>query len=207
MRVNNSQRFTSLLFALVACSATTFIAGCGGDATATATKIDPAALSQYQSQLVASAEPDGAVGILDLRTAIAAEPVEHEHSPDVEHVEHTDHAGQGPQPVVVVGLTPAASASESSWHSTAASFKIIDPSYVEDAPEHEHADGECKFCAENKAAAEAIVQFVGKDGEPLPVSAKELFDLQGEEIVVIQGKAELTAIGMVITGEKLHVRK
>ena len=130
-----------------------------------------------------------------------------EHSEHAEQSEHAEHSGDANgHAIIVVGMTPAADAE--TWHKGHAEFTMLDPSFVEEATEHEHADGgECKFCASDKANAQAIVQFVGEDGKTLAIDARELFGLKGEEIVVVRGNAKVTPIGMVITADGLHVRQ
>jgi hypothetical protein len=96
-----------------------------------------------------------------------------------------------------------------------ASFLIFDPSFEsphdaghEHGDGHEHAEGqECHFCASKAQDAQALVQFLGSDGKPLPIDARELFGIEENDIVVIQGHAAVQAGLLTIQGEGLYVRQ
>ena len=64
---------------------------------------------------------------------------------------------------------------------------------------HHHAPGEvCAFCAAHAPnALVAVVQFKGKNGKPLPVDARELFELKEKETVVVRGTARIAPGGML----------
>jgi len=93
-------------------------------------------------------------------------------------------------------------------------FFLADPEAVAEVEEHEHkhAPGEeCSFCAAHagdSAHMLAVVQFADEKGKPLPVDARELFELQEKETVVVRGKAKIDPSGMlVIDATGLYVRR
>ncbi len=89
---------------------------------------------------------------------------------------------------------------------------------------HEHGDHEladhdptagahkedcgCPFCASGKQQLpQAIVQFMGDDGEPISIDARELFNLTGDEIVVIKGQAKLLVGLLMVDAEQIYIRR
>jgi hypothetical protein len=93
-----------------------------------------------------------------------------------------------------------------------AMFFLADPEAVAEMEEHahHHAPGEvCAFCAAHTAdALVAVVQFKGPNGKPLPVDARELFDLKEKETVVIRGKARVAPGGMLtVDATGLYARR
>jgi hypothetical protein len=89
---------------------------------------------------------------------------------------------------------------------------IVDAAFLPDADghdhEHEHADGhDCPFCTHNPANAQAIVQFVGVDGQTVPIDARELFGVREDQIVVVRGIARLQAGMLVLNADGLYVRR
>ena len=76
--------------------------------------------------------------------------------------------------------------------------------------EESHCDNDdCAFCNSRKAESlNAVVQFVGKTGDPLAVDARELFGIRPGDIVVIRGKGEvMTAVDMLqVTAKTIFVR-
>jgi len=86
-----------------------------------------------------------------------------------------------------------------------------------DAAEHGHAaesksahkdDCPCPFCANGKEAPiQAIVQFSDDSGSPIQIDARKLFDLMGDEIIVVKGTANLTVGMLMIDAKQIHVRR
>ena len=70
---------------------------------------------------------------------------------------------------------------------------------------------ECAFCAanaEDQADMLAVVQFVDKNGKVLPVDVRQLFKVKENDMVVVRGKAHVTAGRiLVINAEGLYVRQ
>jgi hypothetical protein len=95
-----------------------------------------------------------------------------------------------------------------------AMFFLADPEAVAEMEEHEHkhAPGEeCAFClahAGDSAHMIAVVQFADKDGKPLNVDARDLFELKEKETVVVKGKAKIAPGGMLtVDATGLYVRR
>jgi hypothetical protein len=93
-----------------------------------------------------------------------------------------------------------------------AMFFLADPEAVAEMEEHshQHAPGEvCAFCAAHAPdTLLAVVQFQGKNGKPLPVDARELFDLKEKETVVVRGTARLAPGGMMtVEATGLYARR
>ncbi len=77
---------------------------------------------------------------------------------------------------------------------------------------HTHAAGEeCAFCAAHatdRADMLAMVQFVDERGKVLPVDVRQLFDVKEKDVVVVRGKAHVTAGGtLVVDARGLFIRK
>ena len=143
--------------------------------------------------------------------------VDHGHDPD-EHAghdhEHGDSHDAHGEHIVIVGKVGGAPGAERTsadfpFEKGQASFVIHDPSFESPHGEgHQHADGhDCHFCQTKAYDAQAIVQFLGDDGKPLPVDARELFDIKVDDIVVIKGHARMKTGLLMIHGEGLYIRR
>jgi hypothetical protein len=91
-------------------------------------------------------------------------------------------------------------------------FFLADPEAVTELEEHahHHAPGEeCAFCAAHAPQAlVAVVQFKGKNGKPLRVDARELFELKEKETVVVKGTARIAPGGMMtVDATGLYARR
>jgi hypothetical protein len=202
------------------------------------TGVDSNLVEQQRSKLMAAAEPEGAVGIQELRSQLLG-------TEETEEENATDAVTTEPVEVVVLGRIGGTGSEESPlandfpWDKGRAAFVMMDPSFAAQAAaddqdgaeshaseasdeadvtehlEHDHHahagddHHDCPFCkqAQQAAAAQAIVQFVGDDGEPLPIDARQLFDLQGDELVVVKGKARLTVGMLMVQGEQIYIRR
>lgn len=161
----------------------------------------------------------------------AAEDHDHAHEGDDhddaghDHADH-DHAHDAKAPLVeeldVVLVGSVGGVPNPSDQSTPdfpfakgkAIFFLVDPEVAAEAEEHAHthAEGEeCAFCAAHaadSAHAIAVVQFADENGKPLPVDARDLFELKEKETVVVKGKAKATANGMItVDATGLYVRR
>lgn len=172
------------------------------------TTIDPQLAAELRAKYVLSAEPADATGVLDLREVL-----------------------KDPQDVVLIGQIGGI---DNPWTRGQASFVITDPSLaaiVEDDHDHkdhkDHKVGEkeahkhdhnapghdpatCPFCSKgyDPTKALALVQFVDDAGKVLPVDARELFQLEKEQLVVIQGRAQQDPAGyLVVSAKGLFVRR
>jgi hypothetical protein len=152
---------------------------------------------------------------------------DHDHA-DHEHA-HGDHAhehelAEAKEPklseldVVLVGMVGGVPNPSQQSHpdypfvENQAMFFLADPEAVAELEEHahHHAPGEeCAFCAAHAPnALVAVVQFKGKNGKPLRVGARELFDLKEKETVVVRGKARIAPGGMLtVDATGLYARR
>lgn len=128
-------------------------------------------------------EPNDARGILELREAAAT--------------------GE----VVVVGRVGGVS---QPWSKGQAAFIITDPTAGGDDA-HVCTDDGCPFCAKKKQAetdAIAVVQFVDARGQVLPLDARQLFDLQVEQTIVVRGEAKVDSLGsLILSANGLYIRR
>jgi len=153
-----------------------------------------------RDRLILGQEPSGVVGILELRESMTTSE-----SGDSEVVS---------EPVVLVGRIGGKATkadrlqSDFPWDKGKAAFIMSDPTASIEL-DHDHGDEEhdCPFCNRKAADAQALVQFVGDDGNPVPIDARDLFELEGEELVVIQGKAELVGTLLMVTADGIYVRR
>lgn len=177
--------------------------GCRSDTTESGAQISGEELEILRSKFIAIDEPDGAIGVLDLRDQLTpAEAVEGEAEPEPppESVE-----------VVVVGKicakTSTADNPDFPWQKGRATFMMIDPGFVPGEHAHEHADGEeCPFCQKNEQDAQALVRFCDQQGEVVPVDARDLLQAEEEQLVVVKGTATVLAGMLMIEAESIHVR-
>lgn len=158
----------------------------------------------------------------------AAEDHDHAHEGeghDHDHADH-DHAHESKAPLVeeldVILVGSVGGVPNPSDQSTPdfpfakgqAIFFLVDPEVAAEAEEHAHTHApgeECAFCAAHaadSAHAIAVVQFADEKGKPLPVDARDLFELKEKETVVVKGKAKATANGMItVDATGLYVRR
>jgi len=189
--------------------------------------LDAKAVTAYRTSFTLAEEPDGVQTVGDVRSTLLGEPEEdHNHDGDdhdEDHEGHEDHAhATESMNVVMVGhigglANPwAKTVPEFPFAKTQAIFYLADPLAIaenaEHAHEHSHAPGEeCAFCAahaENQADMLAVVQFVDKNGKVLPVDVRQLFEVKEKDIVVVSGKARVTAGGILAVEAKgLYVRE
>jgi len=158
----------------------------------------------------------------------AADDHDHAHEGeghDHDHADH-DHAHESKAPLVeeldVILVGSVGGVPNPSDQSTPdfpfakgqAIFFLVDPEVAAEAEEHAHTHApgeECAFCAAHaadSAHAIAVVQFADDKGKPLPVDARDLFELKEKETVVVKGKAKATANGMItVDATGLYVRR
>jgi hypothetical protein len=143
--------------------------------------VDPSVV-KHREQLILKEEPSGALGILDARETIAS-----------------------PAEVTLVGRIGG---TDSPWTLGQASFVMADPSVASDS--HEHCGDDCPFCKHKSDGQDALalVQFHDQHGNVLPVDARELFELQDQDTVVVQGRAQINELGlMVVAAKGIYVRR
>ena len=93
-------------------------------------------------------------------------------------------------------------------------FFLADPQAVAEHAEegHAHAPGEeCAFCAahaEENSELFAVVRLVDEQGKVLPVDTRKFLELKENDTVVVRGKAQVLAGGMmVVEATGIYVRK
>lgn len=157
-----------------------------------------------------------------------------EHELEEEHAHHEGHDEEGahehegdaqieptePIDVLIVGTIGGLA---NPWEETQpdypftknqASFFLADPGAIAEleASGHVHAPGEeCAFCeahAADSSALLAMVRFLDKNGQILPIGVPQMFDVEERDTVVIQGTARIVAGGMmVVDATGIYVRR
>ena len=193
----------SQVFALLLLMAIATIAGCEPTSNTVAGNKE---LLTQRARLTLTEEPPDPVGIVDLRETLQ-EAVE---------APSSESESASPWPIVLVGRiggksnTADRSTSDFPWEKDKAQFIMSDPSA---AIEHDHGDDhgddhhDCPFCNKKAADAQAMVQFIDDDGNPLPMDARDLFELEGEELVVVRGRAQLVGTLLMVTADGIYVRR
>ena len=149
---------------------------------------DPKIIAQRAKILLAK-EPDGAIGVIEARAAIE----------ELESLES------------LVLVAKVGVSQYETWDPGRAAFLVRDQSLKIDANhDHEHDDN-CPFCKAKKKSelnAMALVQFTDDQGRVLPIDARKLFRLNGDETVVVSGSGATDAIGnLVVSARGLYLRK
>ncbi len=93
-------------------------------------------------------------------------------------------------------------------------FFLADPQAIaeHEAEGHVHAPGEeCSFCAahaEENSELLAMVRLVDEQGQVLPIDTRQLLNLKENDMVVVQGEAQVLEGGMmIINAAGIFVRK
>ena len=161
--------------------------GCGPSASKSA---NTEQISAARNQFLLDTEPTDVVGVLDVQEVISEE-----------------------RDVVLVGRIGGV---PNPWTPGKASFVVADPVKLAEAEfESEEKicdDPSCKFCARKKAEqmkeGVAVVEFLDPAGKILRIDARKLFELSGDETVVVRGRARVSAIGLlVVSADGLYVRR
>ena len=208
----------TLLFASLAVA--TFF-GCQPTASTT-NATDSAVVTKHRAERVLTEQPESPVGILELMTQLAGDSATPER------------ATSETVTVALLGKLSSANNDVPVFVDDEAAFSMIDPSYqspdaesvtadadhADDDDGHAHADESatadsghkadcaCPFCQSSKTEVPyAIVKFVSAEGETLPIGAKELFELDEDQLVVVTGSAKLSVGQLMVTADKIYVRK
>jgi hypothetical protein len=130
------------------------------------------------SNFLLSTEPSGAKGVIDLRME----------SKDKDDVVMIGRIGGADQP----------------WVEGRAAFVVIDPSVglCEEA-----GNGVCACCQDKVGDATALVKVVDNNGQLLKGDARDLFNVKGNELVVVSGVAKRDDAGnLTILANGVYVR-
>ena len=144
---------------------------------------DPEVLSLREKFLL-DTEPQGATGILDLQENLDGKPAA----------------------VVVVGQIGGL---VDPWSPGQTSFVIADPIVTVDGEGHSESC-DCPFCNKTSEETEglALIQFLDQEGNILMHDARKLFGVAKDQMVVVQGDAEMTNLGHVVVAARgLYVRR
>ncbi|QEG34689.1 AbrB/MazE/SpoVT family DNA-binding domain-containing protein [Bythopirellula goksoeyrii] len=151
----------------------------------------------------------------------AHEHEEHNHTDEHAH-EHAKEVAEStePQHVAMVGQIGGLA---NPWEETQpefpfaksqAIFFLADPQAIAEhaAEGHVHAPGEeCAFCAahaEENSELLAVVRLVDEKGQVVPIDARELLNLKVNDMVVVEGEAQVLEGGMmVVKATGVFVRK
>jgi hypothetical protein len=117
--------------------------------------------------------------------------------------------GTTPQPIVVVGRIGAKGMDP--FLQGKASFSLLEVPADDHAEKPGHNADDCPFCKKRQAnATMAAVQFLGPDGKPIPVDARQLFGVEKGQDVVVRGTgvfdAKLGIPVIQLTGDGIYVR-
>lgn len=130
-------------------------------ATPVAAEIDAAAV---RKSLVLQDEPAGAVSLAEARKGLGLEP----------------------KPVVVAGRIEGRGMEP--FLEGKASFSLLEIPADDHADNPGHNADDCPFCKKRRAnATMAAVQFLGADGKPIPVDARQLLGVAKGQDVVVRG--------------------
>lgn len=189
---------TPTLLTLLFASALLCQLGCGPAGT------QSSVVSENRERLALKTEPADVLTVYEVREQLLGitDPANQEH-PEVT-------VATVPQPVAIMGQIGGLA---NPWQETQpefpfakrqAVFFLADPvAIAEHAAEgHAHAPGEeCSFCAahaEENSELFAVIRLVDDRGQVLPVDARELLDLQPNDMVVVQGAAQVLPGGMLV---------
>ena len=163
---------------LVGLATSTFCTGCGGGSGSGQD------LAAQRSRLLLAEEPAGVLPVLAARETLAQ---------DAE--------------VVVVGRIGGIA---NPWDANRASFTMTDPSVDAAHGDHE-CTADCAFCKHKPSGvidSLAVVEFVDEQGQVLPYGARELFELEADQMVVVRGRATVNSLGyLVLAANGIYVRR
>lgn len=154
------------------------IAGCGSR--------EDAALKAQREKFSRADEPTGAVSFADARKGLAEK-----------------------SEVVLVGRI-AASDQEPFVNGQAAFF--VTDAFADAAHGNEsgHDPANCPFCKRRaeQPESQAIVQFLDEQGQVVPIDARQLFGLEPNQVVVVEGAATVDGLNvMFVSAKGIHVRR
>jgi hypothetical protein len=148
--------------------------------------IEDSQLAAHRSRLLLAEEPDGAVSVIDAKSAAAA---------------NAD--------IVILGRIAAGDMSP--WDKGKAAFLVSDAAAAFD--DHGHGpcqDGNCLFCKDKTSVTDtlAIVQCQDDRGEVLPIDARTLLGVEENQLVVVRGRGSVDELGnLIIAAAGIYIRR
>jgi len=152
--------------------------------------VDPAAA---RGRLLLAAEPTGALSPSAAKAKLAAKD-----------------AAPGPQPIAIAGRIGAKGMEP--FLEGKASFVLMEIPADDHGAKPGHDSDNCPFCKKRSANAPLVaVQFLGADGQVVPLDARKLFNVAKGTDVVVTGKAvfdpKLAIPVIQLTADGIHVRQ
>lgn len=146
------------------------------------------------------------------RRELAAQYLLGQEPADAQSVLDLEEASSAPGDVTLVGRIGGV---PDPWTKGQAAFVIADPALAAgDEHGHGHACGDdCPYCKQKHAGQPAtsglaLIQVVDAEGRVLPVDARELFQLELDQTVVVQGRAARNAEGhLIVAARGIYVRR
>jgi hypothetical protein len=163
-------------------------------------KVDPAVLAGFRERFVSAEDPPQAISVDELRAEL-----QNGGSNMKDSVVLVGQVGGIPNPL-------EQSQPNFPWQPGAATFYLVDREVASKLAAHMEAQGpdhgDCPFCARairKSAESMAVVSF-HDNGKPIPIDARELFDLQEGNLIVLEGDATLIADEMlVVNARRIYV--
>ncbi|MEX2170255.1 MAG: hypothetical protein WD851_13160 [Pirellulales bacterium] len=167
-------------------------------------RIDPAMLASYREQFQSSTELAAPVTVAEVRATLekAEDPA-------------------ATTPVVLIGQVGGVpnpleeTQPDFPWQTGEATFFLVDQEVASKLAAHLESQGpdhqDCPFCA--RAIAKSVdsmaaISFRGKDGKPVRIGAQTLFQLEPNDVVVVEGDATLLAGKMLaVDARRIHVKQ
>ena len=152
--------------------------------------VDPAAA---RSKMLLAAEPAGALSPSAAKAKLAGKD-----------------APAGPQPIVVAGRIGAKGMEP--FLDGKASFVLVEIPADDHGAKPGHDSDNCPFCKKRSANAPMVaVQFLGADGQVVPLDARKLFNVAKGTDVVVTGRAvfdpKLAIPVIQLTADGIHIRQ
>ena len=151
--------------------------------------VDPAVMKERDKYLL-SEEPTGAIAVGEAREQV------------------TDQQ----QPIVLIGRIGAGA--DSTWEPGKAAFVVRDPAAVLDSHHADtpgHDPSTCPFCKgekESEPDMTALVRVVDDAGAVVEIDARKLLPIEEEQLVVVQGTAQVDELGnLVVAAKGIYVRR
>ncbi len=148
--------------------------------------IEDQTVADHRTRLLLAEEPAGAVSVLDAKAAASSQ-----------------------EEIVIIGRIAAGE--HTPWDHGKAAFLVSDAAANLD--DHGHGachDDNCLFCKDASSVTDklAIVRFLDRQGQVLPIDARKLLGVEENQLVVVRGRGEVDPLGnLVIAAEGIYIRR